>query len=129
MGGRGTIVFSQPLNWDLTVDVMAGSWKGRKTKIGSDKEVSVFQDHKRELDLFEDLAGNFLKNQWRKHFPICSTGNSTIWYTLTLCHLQLMFTKNSLLDAYWKILIQQLSTGPSVHAAQMNSNTMKSKSL
>jgi len=47
LGARGTIVFSQPLNWDLTADVTAGPWKGRKMNIGSDKEVSVFQGHRR----------------------------------------------------------------------------------
>jgi len=60
LGARGTIVFSQPLNWDLTADVTAGPWKGRKMNIGSDKEVSVFQGHRRERDLFEGLEGNFL---------------------------------------------------------------------
>jgi len=60
LGARGTIVFSQPLNWDLTADVTAGPWKGRKMNIGSDKEVSVFQGHRRERDLFEGLPGNFL---------------------------------------------------------------------
>jgi len=59
LGARGTIVFSQPLNWDLTADVTAGPWKGRKMNIGSDKEVSVFQGHRRERDLFEGLPGNF----------------------------------------------------------------------
>jgi hypothetical protein len=62
LGARGTIVFSQPLNWDLTADVTAGPWKGRKMNIGSDKEVSVFQGHRRERDLFEGLPGNFPKN-------------------------------------------------------------------
>jgi len=61
LGARGTIVFSQPLNWDLTADVTAGPWKGRKMNIGSDKEVSVFQGHRRERDLFEGLPGNFPK--------------------------------------------------------------------
>jgi len=59
LGARGTIVFSQPLNWDLTADVTAGPWKGRKMNIGSDKEVSVFQGHRRERDLFEGLPRNF----------------------------------------------------------------------
>ena len=59
MCARGTIVFSQSLNWELTADVTAGPWKGRKMNIGSDKEVSVFQGHRRERDLFEGLPGNF----------------------------------------------------------------------
>jgi len=67
LGARGTIVFSQPLNWDLTADVTAGPWKGRKMNIGSDKEVSVFQGHRRERDLFEGLPGNF-------PFSICGKG-------------------------------------------------------
>jgi len=57
---KGTNVFSQPPNWDLTADVMAGSWKETKTKIGSDKEVLVFQSYRRERNLFECLPGNFL---------------------------------------------------------------------
>jgi len=56
---RDIFVFSQPLNWDLIADVTAGPWKGRKTKTESDKEVSVFQGHRRKRDLFEGLAGNF----------------------------------------------------------------------
>jgi hypothetical protein len=56
---RGTIVFSQSLNWELTADVTAGPWKGRKMKSGSNKEVAILQGHRRKRDLFEGLAGNF----------------------------------------------------------------------
>ena len=56
---QGTIIFSQSLNRELTADVTAGPWKGRKMNIGSDKEVSVFQGHSRERDLFEGLPENF----------------------------------------------------------------------
>jgi len=56
---RGTIVFSQSLNWELTTDVTAGPWKGRKMKSGSNKEVAILQGHRRKRDLFEGLAGNF----------------------------------------------------------------------
>jgi hypothetical protein len=56
---RGTIIFSQSLNWELTVDLTAGPWKGRKMKSGSDKEVAILHDHRRKRDLFEGLAENF----------------------------------------------------------------------
>ena len=59
MCARGTIVFSQSLNWELTADVTAGPWKGRKMKSGSNKEVVILQGHRRKRDLFEGLAGNF----------------------------------------------------------------------
>ena len=71
MYAKGTIIFSQPPNWDLTADVTTGSWKGTKMKIGSDKEVLVFQSHRRERDLFEGLAGNFLKMK-RRDTPLHS---------------------------------------------------------
>jgi hypothetical protein len=38
---------------------MAGPWKGRKIKSGSNKKVAILQNHKRKRDLFESLAGNF----------------------------------------------------------------------
>jgi hypothetical protein len=57
---RGTIVFSQSLNWELTADVTAGPWKRRKMKSGSNKEVAILQEHRRKRDLFEGLAGNLL---------------------------------------------------------------------
>jgi hypothetical protein len=56
---RGTIVFSQSLNWELTADVTAGPWKGMKMKSGSNKEVAILQGHRRKRDLFEGLARNF----------------------------------------------------------------------
>jgi hypothetical protein len=55
----GTIVFSQSLNWELTADVTAGPWKGRKMKSGSNKEVAILQGHRRKRDLFEGLVRNF----------------------------------------------------------------------
>jgi hypothetical protein len=55
---RGTIVFSQSLSWELTADVTAEPWKGRKMKSGSNKEVAILQGHRRKRDLFEGLAGN-----------------------------------------------------------------------
>jgi hypothetical protein len=59
---RGTIIFSQSLNWELTADVTAGPWKGRKMKLGSNKEVAILQGHRRKRDLSEKLVGNFQKN-------------------------------------------------------------------
>jgi hypothetical protein len=60
---RGTIIFSQSLDWKLTADVTAGPWKGRKMKLGSNKEVAILQGHRRKRDLFEGLAGNFPNKQ------------------------------------------------------------------
>jgi hypothetical protein len=68
---RGTIVFSQSLNWELTTDVMAGPWKGGKMKSGSNKEVAILQDHRRKRDLFEGLAGNFPLHQWLSNLHNC----------------------------------------------------------
>ena len=72
MCARGTIVFSQSLNWELTADVTAGPCKGRKMKSGSNKEVAILQGHRRKRDLFEGLAGNFPKfllNISSQHMP------------------------------------------------------------
>jgi hypothetical protein len=44
----GIFVFSQPLNWDLTGEIMVGLWKRRKVKTEPKKGVSVFQDHRRD---------------------------------------------------------------------------------
>ena len=46
-------------NWELTANVTAGPWKGRKMKSGSNKEVAILQGHRRKRDLFEGLVGNF----------------------------------------------------------------------
>jgi len=51
--------FHSHFNWELTADVTAGPWKGRKMKSGSNKEVAILQGHRRKRDLFEGLAGNF----------------------------------------------------------------------
>jgi hypothetical protein len=55
----GTMVFSQPLNWDLTADVTGGPWKGTKIKRRLQKRVSVFQGNRRKRHLLEGLPGNF----------------------------------------------------------------------
>ena len=51
--------FHSHFNWELTANVTAGPWKGRKMKSGSNKEVAILQGHRRKRDLFEGLAGNF----------------------------------------------------------------------
>jgi hypothetical protein len=55
----GTTVFSQSLNWDLTADVTGGPWKGTKIKRRPQKDVSVFQGHRRKRHLLQGLPGNF----------------------------------------------------------------------
>jgi hypothetical protein len=56
------MVFSQPLNWDLTADVTGGPWKGTKIKRRPQKGVSVFQGHRRKPHLLEGLSENFPNN-------------------------------------------------------------------
>ena len=51
--------FHSHFNWELTANVTAGPWKGKKMKSGSNKEVAILQGHRRKRDLFEGLAGNF----------------------------------------------------------------------
>jgi hypothetical protein len=53
------MVFSQPLNWNLTADVTGGPWKGTKIKRRPQKGVSVFQDHRRKRHFLRAFQGIF----------------------------------------------------------------------
>ena len=45
---------------EAVTEVTARPYKGCKIKTGSKKEVLTFQGHRRECDLLQGLAGNFL---------------------------------------------------------------------
>jgi hypothetical protein len=77
---EGTTVFSQSLNWNLTADVTGGPWKGTKIKRRPQKDVSVFQGHRRKRHLLQGLPGNFPNFNWRTSvclYHLCSSSCET----------------------------------------------------